>query len=152
MIYSLANVGKCFFRTPVMAGRFLWVCQGLSVLRSVFPSILLSIFTPSFCLPFCLFRSVSFAGIYTLVFCDIWHGIRAACGIVCGIFTEKSGWAKMTKKWSEMTQKWDFSTIFKNFVINFCKKHQSSYTNTIFGKILFLELQLVKAKALNQSD
>ena len=27
-------------------------------------------------------------------------------------------WAKMTKKWSKIAQEWDFSTIFKNFVIN----------------------------------
>ena len=32
-------------------------------------------------------------------------------------------WAKITKKWSKMAQKGDFSTIFKNFVINFCLKH-----------------------------
>ena len=51
-------------------------------------------FHPSFCSPFCLFRSGSFVGIYTLVFCDIWHGIRAPCGIVCGVFTEKSGLGK----------------------------------------------------------
>ena len=30
--------------------------------------------------------------------------------------------AKMTKKWSKMAQKCDFSTILKNFVINFCLK------------------------------
>ena len=49
-------------------------------------------------------------------------------------------WAKINKKWSKMTPKWDFSTSLKTFVINFSLKHGSSYTNTIFGKILFLEL------------
>ena len=32
-------------------------------------------------------------------------------------------WTKMTKKWSKMAQKCDFSTIFKNCVVNFCLKH-----------------------------
>ena len=98
MIYSQANVGKCFIGPLAKAGRFVWVCQGLCVLQSVFPSILLPIFHPSFCLAFCHFRSVSFLGIYTLVFCDIWHGIRDPCGIVCGIFTEKSGLSKNDQK------------------------------------------------------
>ena len=136
MIYSLANVGKCFIGSPFMAGRFLWVCQGLSVLQSVLPPILLSIFPPSFCSFFSLFRSVSFLGIYTLVSCDIWHGIRGPCEIVCVFYRKIWFWQKWQnkktknkkkkkkkKKKSKMAQKWDFSTILKNFVVNFCLKH-----------------------------
>ena len=99
------------------------VCLDLlgSLCPPVHLSILPSVHLPvSFCSPFCLFRSVSFLGIYTLVFCDIWHGMRAPYGIVCGIFTEKSGLGKNDQK---MAQKWNFSTIFKNFVITFCLKH-----------------------------
>ena len=140
MIFSLANVGKCFVGRPAMAGRFVWVCQGLCALQFVFPSILLSIFPSSFCLPFCLFRSVSFLGTYTLVF--VIFGMRL--GLPQELFVEflqkNLVWAKINKKWSKMTPKWDFSTSLKTFVINFSLKHGSSYTNTIFGKILFLEL------------
>ena len=45
-------------------------------------------------------------------------------------FTEKSGFGKngktkkqKKKKKSKMAQKWDYSTILKNFVVNFCLKH-----------------------------
>ena len=136
-----------FYWTPAMTGRFVWVYQDLSVHQSVFLSIPLSIFPPFFCSPFCLFRRVSFFGIYALVVCYIFP-----VELFVEFLQKNLVWAKMTKKWSKMTQKCDFSTIFKNFVVDFCLKHYSSYTNTIFGKILFLELQLVKAKALNQIE
>ena len=71
-------------------------------------SLLGSVFPPSFCLPFCLFRSESFVGIYTLV----WHWIKASCGIVCGIFTEKSGLGKNDQKMVKNDPKMGF---FNNF-------------------------------------
>ena len=116
MIYSLENV----LLEPQS-----WL-EGLSGFVRVCLSFSLTFclsFCPSFLhpsvSPFCLFRSVSFVGIYTLVFCDIWHKSRAPCGIVCGIFTEKSDLRENDQKWSKMTQ----NGIFQNLVINFCLKH-----------------------------
>ena len=112
MISSLTSVGKCFIGPSAMAGGFVWVCYCLCILQSVFPPILLFIFPPSFCSPFCLFRSVSFLGIYTLFFCDIWHGIRAPCGIVWDFYRK----TQFGQKWPKNDQKW-------YIVINFCIKH-----------------------------
>ena len=131
------------------------VCLGLlgSVCRFVHLSVHPSVYLSSILLSALLsFQTVSFVEIYTLVFVIFGMGLGLPVELFVEFLQKNLVLAEMTKKWSKMTQKWDFSTIFKNFVINFCKKHQSSYTNTIFGKILFLELQLVKAKALNQSD
>ena len=110
--YNDLFLGKCFIGPPIMAGSFVWVCQGLSVFQSVFLSIVLSVFPPSFCSPFCLFRSVSFLRIYTLVFCDIWNGIRAPCGIVCGLFTEKFGLGKNEQKMVKNGPKMGFFSYF----------------------------------------
>ena len=75
------------------------VCS--SVRLSIHRSVDLSVHP--FCLPFFLSRSFSWN--LDISFCDIWHGIRALCGIICGIFKEKSGLGKKDQKMVKNSQK-----------------------------------------------
>ena len=124
--YDDLFLGKCrqmFYWTPSHGWK---VCLGL--LGSVCPSVCLSVHPSVHLSSILLFALLSlqkcnYLGIYKLVFCDIWHGIRAPYGIVCGIFTEKCFGQKWPKNGQKSPQKWEFWTIFKNSVINFCLKY-----------------------------
>ena len=106
-----------------------------SVCRSIFPS-LLSIFL-LILLSFCLSRSLSFLGIYILVFSDICYGVIGPSGIVWMFLRKNPRWAKMTKNGHKCPPNDIFSTVLKNFAINFCLNINLPVENPYLGKFLF---------------
>ena len=102
IIYSLANLGKCFIGPPAMTGRFVWfirICLSISLCfcPSLCPSFLHSSVHPS------VFQKGKF--FWNLrISCLLYF----PCGIVCGIFTEKSGLGKNDQKMVENGPKMGF--------------------------------------------